>query len=554
VHFGKFASYYLRGEYYFDVHPPLGKLALAAVGWLLGYDGHFLFEDIGLDYVKNNVPYVGMRMLPALCGAMVVPLAFGILKQMGCEVWTAVLCSIMLTFDISLITQSRLILLDSMLMFLGVFTVYNWVRFYKERHNPFTFNWWYWLTLTGVGLGCTCGVKMVGLFAVATVGVAVLVDLWRLLDKRRGVPNWTFAAHFGARALCLIALPIALYLSFFYIHFELLQTSGPGDAFMSPAFRAELRGSDVLSKSVAIPYKSKIALKHRESQVYLHSHADRYPMTYTDGRVSSQGQQVTGYPHRDPNNEWQLMAAEAADPSMQELKRDGSKVRYLRQHDVVRLWHEPTRSYLRTHDVASPLTRTNTEVTTITKEGIMADGGRYSKAFNDTMFKVEVLDLYPGDKIRSVRHHFRLRSVSVGVNINIDKQAVLPPWGFGQAEVNGERNPHPTTVWFIDDVKHSRIVNGKEIDDDVTSSGAAKHPPRTLSFLSKFIELHNLMIHHNAGLTTSHPYSSRPHTWPLVLRGISFWETRPTLQQIYLLGNPLVWWSAIAGCGAFVLT
>jgi len=76
--------------------------------------------------------------------------------------------------------------------------------------------------------------------------------------------------------------------------------------------------------------------------------------------------------------------------------------------------------------------------------------------------------------------------------------------------------------------------------------------PGKMSFLAKFIELQLLMISHNSGLTKPHPYSSSPSSWPFMTRGISFWEDKDTLQQIYLLGNPLIWLSVIIGLLLYV--
>lgn len=51
-----------------------------------------------------------------------------------------------------------------------------------------------------------------------------------------------FLRHFGARALCLIVLPITVYMIMFGIHFHSLPNSGEGNGFMSPQFQQTLAG------------------------------------------------------------------------------------------------------------------------------------------------------------------------------------------------------------------------------------------------------------------------------------------------------------------------
>lgn len=98
VHFGKFASFYLQRKYYFDVHPPLGKLLLAATGYLAGYRGHFLFDNIGDSYITNNVPYVALRAFPAFCGALVPMFVFLIMKEMGFSLLGSTFACLMVIF------------------------------------------------------------------------------------------------------------------------------------------------------------------------------------------------------------------------------------------------------------------------------------------------------------------------------------------------------------------------------------------------------------------------------------------------------------------------
>jgi len=81
-----------------DVHPPLAKMLIALTGWLAGFKGNFDFKEIGKDYIEPGVPYVAMRMFPAVCGILLAPTMFLTLKATGCRSVTAALGAALIIF------------------------------------------------------------------------------------------------------------------------------------------------------------------------------------------------------------------------------------------------------------------------------------------------------------------------------------------------------------------------------------------------------------------------------------------------------------------------
>ncbi|EMF17233.1 glycosyltransferase family 39 protein [Sphaerulina musiva SO2202] len=530
VHFGKFASYYLQRSYFFDVHPPFGKLLFAFAGWLVGYDGSFLFENIGDSYIDNHVPYVAYRAMPALMGALTVSVTYLIMWESGYSLPACILAASLVLFDNAHVGQTRLILLDATLVLFMALSVLCYIRFYKLRHAPFGRKWWKWLLLSGVCMSCVISTKYVGAFTFFSIGVPVMIDLWELLDvnrKRGALSLPDFGKHFAARVIGLVVVPFLMYLFWFQVHFAILSRSGPGDDFMTPEFQETLSDNLMAQKAVGIDYFDAISMRHKDTKVYLHSHFDKYPLRYEDGRVSSQGQQVTGYPHNDTNNLWQIIPAEPLEGLGHHVKNN----------DIVRLRHLVTDSWLLTHDVASPYHPTNQEFTTVSLE--QANGAR----FNDTLFEIRIDNGKAGQEFKTLSSHFKLIHVPTKVAM-WTHTTPLPEWAYKQAEINGNKNALQTSnTWYVEDIQG--------IPADSPRNVREVRKPKSMPFMKKYLELQRAMFYHNNALTSSHPYASQPIQWPFLLRGVSFWTESTTKSQIYFMGNPIGWWFSSALLAVF---
>ncbi|KAJ2704659.1 hypothetical protein FB645_003091 [Coemansia sp. IMI 203386] len=533
VHFGKFAGKYLNGTYFYDLHPPLAKMMFAAAGRLSGYDGVFDFKSIGLDYVAAGVPYVGMRLMPAILGAVTVPASYVTARACGYGIDTAVLASFLVCFENGLVTQSRLILLDSPLVFFTVLSLAAWAMFWTKQRQPFSRPWWFWLVATGALMGCAASCKWVGLFLFPVVGLSTIVDLWdKIADRSLTPARW--GAHFAARAFGLLAVPLAVYLFWFQVHFALLHKTSDAAGMMSAEFQTTLAGGLNVTTDRDVFYGSEIRIKSTNARSgYLHSHSHAWQHTKGSGQ-----QQVTIYGHADENNLWVVEPAfnTTVDTSNGPVPVAGGA--------VVRLRHKTTGKYLHSHDKRPALSSQDTKFE-LSGYGFDNFAGDSNDNFR--------LDILAGDRSEpgSDKHvqaiYTRFRLIHANLNCAVyNSQKKLPKWAFEQIETNCMRNCMPRmSTWHVE---YARLPGTQE-------SASVERPPqasyRRLGLWGKIAEYNRLMADSNGSLTGDHPFAARPQHWPWLRRGTAYWGGRGRV--IYQLGNPLIWWGSLAAVLLFAL-
>ena len=531
VHFGKFVSYYVCREYFFDVHPPLGKLVFAGVAKIFEYDGQFNFDKVGTSYLDFHVPYVAMRSVSALCGSLTVLLMYAILVEMKFPIQSCILGACMILFDNALTTQSRLIVLDAQLIFHISVTCYCWVKFRQCTKNPFSGVWWTWLVGTGVGIGAAIGVKFVGLFVMAAIGIVTLLDLFDVSSIKRTSTDFRVFSHWICRFFCLLLVPIFVFIFLYWIHLTVLSKSGPGDHFMTPQFQSTLEGNKII-KSVPVFYGSKVTLKSKVENIYLHSKNFNYPLMYTDGKVSSQGQQVTGFARKNKLNEWII---HAVDDEEMNLKKKRIEVR---NGDLIRLEHYLTQKWLLTHDVASVLTLTNQEVTAVDWNGNM--NHKYN---SETIWRIEAINC---NELTSNICSFRLIHNITGCRL-FNYQQNLPQWAHEQREINAAKREDSPSHWHFEDAApYNGWTSEEKLSIESKFSNASKIP-----FWEKFFELVSFSLEYNSKLLDK-DRSNSPIKWPLMTSGMGFWSSKDKISRIYLLGNPFNWYISLVSLPVFI--
>ena len=242
-----------------------------------------------------------------------------------------------------------------------------------------------------------------------------------------------------------------MYISYFYVHFAILNKPGSDDLHMSNRFQLELDGNrvEVVGKSSAIPYNAPLTIRNRFTGEFLHTNRE-----FLDNEFE---QQVTACNFTSINNRWIFEpvnpalypAAKAYKPTLDESDRN---IRYLGHGDYIRVYHINTANYLLCNNFPSPLDPNAFRINTISKNS--------SALYEQTVFKISRSDGIDGEKLFSKSSLLKIYSPMY--KINVHSKGIVLRWAINQSQVDGnmDTDENKGNRWFVDEIDHPRIING----------------------------------------------------------------------------------------------
>lgn len=239
VHFGNFTNWYSTSEYFFDIHPPLGKLVMFYFSNLSEYNASINFERLYAKKHETN-DFIFLRIIPAFFSSLCVPMIYLSMRFSSFCYSSSFLSAFMALCDTSLLTEHRFILSDGMLHFFCCLfiVVFSYTSSIRRKGNYST-----WFNISAVLLGCACACKNT---AWGLIPYAGWICLCQLMQMYRRI-DWDFMEEIVYECVLLGGIAIVVHLLAFAVHIVILPFSGQGTNYMPEIFRNQFINKDHIS-------------------------------------------------------------------------------------------------------------------------------------------------------------------------------------------------------------------------------------------------------------------------------------------------------------------
>lgn len=233
VYYGNFASNYWQGNYFFDIHPPLVKLLYAFVGKIIGISNQIAdWSTIG-----NTLPeaLVELRIVPMVAGTILPIIIYAICRRLDFSKTASFVAGILVCLENSLLVQSRFILPDIIMLVFGFISILFYLEYGRRIILPRSS---LFFALSAIFVSLAVSIKWTGLTFLLII---LFLEIYRLYEDENNFKEcFRKIIYFAFKYIVIL---LAIYISFFAIHFVSLPYSGKGDVFMSDRFQKTLIGS-----------------------------------------------------------------------------------------------------------------------------------------------------------------------------------------------------------------------------------------------------------------------------------------------------------------------